>query len=86
MQGVGNSYDRISGTVKAGLNGMPVLGRNGGGDASAELAKTQAELVAELRRTNELLAANNAATQANTGAAKTTKPVGGALSNAEEKY
>jgi hypothetical protein len=52
----------------------------------AGVSAVQAELVAELKRLNENLAKNTDATQANSTASKSSKPVGGAASNAEEKY
>lgn len=90
LSGIASSYDRISGTVKAAWNGMPVFGREDSGlgksDGFESFNKNQAALTKAIEENNRLLAENNQATAANTAGTKKTTPVGGNPSNAEEKY
>lgn len=85
---LGAGYDRLAGTAKAAWNGMPIFGRGGVGenDSGSGFAENNDKLIAALEENNRLLAANNAATAANTAGTKKTTPVGGNPMQAEEKY
>ena len=76
---------KLEASVKIGGRTMRAAAQAPTND-QAGVSAVQAELVAELKRLNENLAKNSDATQANTSASKSSKPVGGSEGNMKEKY
>lgn len=76
-----NPIDAARGYAAARQAGMPEKYVQG-----SESMSGQEMLTAAMASLQKSLDANTQATQANSAASKTTKPVGGAASNAEEKY
>lgn len=81
-----DNRDVIGGRFSAMMNGMPGTGFNRNGPNQDPKTSGFEKLEAQLAMLNDTLAKNNEITAANTNASKTTKAVGGAASNAEEKY
>lgn len=78
--------DVIAGRASAMVNGMPGTGFNKGGANQDRSMSSPQQLEQTLNKLAESLDRNTAATEANSTSTKNTRPVGGAASNAEEKY
>jgi len=79
--GLSNQVEVMIGYFQAWLNGMQI---KGGADPSS--TNGPQDVPKSMDALTKALQENTAATEKNSGATKTTKPVGGAASNAEEKY